>query len=65
MIVHFPLCHGASLKLCGTCDRLVDQHPHAVNEPHQSFVTPTTNRERCAFWKARPSRNPPRQDTGD
>jgi hypothetical protein len=66
MSVYYALCHGASLRLCGTCRRHVDHNPFAAIDPYQPFTTPQTRGEQCGAWLAKTSQlNFPKSDTGD
>lgn len=67
MTLIFPLCAGADLRLCASCDRLAERHPQAAESPHQAWVAPGNVGERCPRWRATPAplTFAPRIDTGD
>jgi len=65
MSTYYALCRGADIRLCNTCRRHENFNVDAAQDPHQAWVPPHNQDERCPSWMPKPSKNPPAINTGD
>lgn len=49
--VHFALCAGLGIALCGSCARLAERHTPAQQRQAPGRISPTTDGHRCAAWR--------------